>query len=42
MIGHIVTRTGMSFEPALRSDGVENRFLHMALGDPRGVATRRA
>ena len=42
MIGHIVTRTRTSFEPALRSDGVENRLLHLELGDPRGVAPRRA
>jgi hypothetical protein len=42
MIGHIITRTGTSFELALRSDGVENRFLHLVFGDPRRVATRRA
>jgi len=41
MIGHIVPRASLSFEPALRSDGVENRFLHLGLNDPRGVATRR-
>jgi hypothetical protein len=41
VIGHIITRTGVSFEPALRSDGVENRFLHLTLGDPRRVAARR-
>jgi hypothetical protein len=37
-----IKRTGTSFEPALRSDGAENRFLHLDLGDPRRVATRRA
>jgi hypothetical protein len=42
MIGYIVTCTGTRVEPALRSDGVENRLLHFDLGDPRMVATRRA